>query len=119
MTPSFKTSREKGVDNSFSRFRIGPIAREAKDIGIIMLAGEPGDLFFPNQSGASTGDFVGRDAHPNAGSANQNPKIVLTLRHTARDRLRIVRVIGGLFGISPKVRNRNALLLQIMAKQFL
>src|SRR6266568_5161370 len=116
MTPSFKTGREKGIDNSFRCFRVGPLASETEDIGIVMLAGEPGDLFFPDQGGASAGNLVGCDAHPNAGSANQNTKIVLALRHTARDRLRIVRVIGGLFGIGPKVGDRNALFLQVMAK---
>src|SRR5882762_5692048 len=84
-------------------------AAETEHVRIIMLAGQRGGFFVTNERRTNAWDFVGHNAHADAGGANKNSKIVLMLGHRVRDAQRMVRIIAGFPGMAAKVADRMAL----------
>src|SRR5437899_12542473 len=99
----FKWGLQKCIDNFSRQFAIDSLAAEAKDIGVIMLAGQGRGFFIGNKRGANAGNLVGHDAHADARAADENAVIVFMLGDALRDRLAIKRVVGRVFGISDEI----------------
>ena len=119
MASAFEAGGKKRIDNSFGHLGIRPAAGEAEDIRIVMLTGQVGCLFVPDQRGARARDFVRCDAHADSGSADQYPKLMLAFRNAPSHGLGVIRIVGGLCGVRAEVRYRDALFVKIVAQHFL
>jgi len=111
MSAALKLSGQKGV-HDFPGLRRGSVGgAQAKDIGVVVLAGQLGHLLIQRQRGAHAGDFIGGHAHPDARRTDQNPQLTPPGRNGFGHRLRVIalllRLLGGLNIILGFLRNRT------------
>ena len=84
-----------------------------------MLARQCGGLLVRHQRGANTRHFVGGNAHPDAGGADQNAELRFAIRHALPDRLREIRIIRGFPRAGPEIRHAQGTLQQKFFERFL
>ena len=83
-----------------------------------MLPGESGHLLVKNQRGSNTVSLVGRNAHSNAGAADQQAKIASLVRDILGHRVSIIRVIRRIGRKGAKIMNIDSLRLQVNPQRF-
>src|SRR5262249_2538428 len=76
---------------------------EGDDIGIVVLAGEPGLFVVLRGGGAYTVHLIRGDCHADARRANQNPAITAALSDVARHSLGEIGIVAGLVAIGAEI----------------
>ena len=95
MPASFKAGMDESINDFARLLGCNLFAREAKHVCVVMLPCQRGSFFVRNERGTNPRNFVGHDAHADAGGTNQNAKIGLMLGHGMGNRQRMIRIIAG------------------------
>ena len=79
------------------------VAGEAQDIGVIVVAGDVGAELIVAQGGPNAADLIGRDAHTQAGRADQDRPVHLLLGDRFGNHVGQIRVVDGRGTVGPHV----------------
>lgn len=86
-------------------------AGKTKDVRVVMSTAELGGDFVATKRRANAANFVRRDAHADAGAANENPFVRFAGRDRFGDRRRDVRIVerfDGAFSLKIRLANLDA-----------
>ena len=119
VTSAFEMRVEKSVHHLLRLLRADEFAAETKHIGVIVLPGQRRHFFVENQRRTGARHFVGRDAHPEAGGANQKPKVAFLIGHVVRHGLREIRIVGRVHRGGAEVQDLQAPLFQMLPERLL
>ncbi len=92
---SFGNSVESHASTISSAGRADRPLAQHEDVRIVVQPGHPRAVCVATQGGTDPGDFVRRDAHTDAGAADQYTAVELTVRHGFSHLGTDVRVVDG------------------------
>lgn len=92
----------------------GGLASEAEDVGVIVLAGDGGSGGIMHEAGLDTGVAIRRDAHADAGGADEDACIRAAIEHTGGHEFGVVGVIDTVRGKDAEVLDGVAGVQQVV-----
>ena len=103
MTPAFIGGGEEGAEAIEGHGIAGEARAEGQNIGVIVLAGEPGFGDIARLGAANGGVAVGGEGHADAGAADQEAEAGGTSLNALADRVGEIRVIAAGGGVGAAI----------------
>ena len=96
---------EPGVKHGDPLAIVEKPAGKAKNVGVVVFGREPGHRRVPDDGRADSMDFVGRDRHPDARAAEQDPPAAFFPGHLLGHETGVIRVVDGIRRGRPHVHH--------------
>ncbi len=109
MAAAFERGVHENIEHLFGIAVADQAGRYAKNVGVVMLAGQFGQFFAPADGGPDALVLVGRDGNTVGASAESNSESGFTFFNGGSDGMGKIRVVDRILAVGSEIFKHNAL----------